>query len=201
MKKNGDILYEGPERSDEMEDYKIVDLYWQRSEDAISETRIKYEKMLSGISFSLVRSVEDAEECVNDTYIQAWNRMPNDRPIYLGAYLSKIIRAISISRFRSKHRQKRGGFEEICDELDECIPSPSNTENEVEGRELSRIVDDWLKGQFDSDCAIFVRRYFYGETVTKIADDFGLTPDKMSQRLFALRKKLKAYLQKEGINL
>lgn len=201
MKKNGDILYEGSERSDEMEDYKIVDLYWQRSEDAISETRIKYEKMLSGISFSLVRSVEDAEECVNDTYIQAWNRMPNDRPIYLGAYLSKIIRAISISRFRSKHRQKRGGFEEICDELDECIPDRSSIEEQYENGRLTDTLNRFLSELSEERRVIFIRRYFYSDDIEMIAKRMGASKSKIKTELFRMREQLREILREEDIPL
>lgn len=185
-----------------MDDKQIIELYFSRDEAAIDETDKKYGKLCYGVAYNLLRDLQDSEECLNDTYLAAWNKMPPENPNALSAFLVRIVRNISISIFRAKRAKKRySGFETLLSELDECIPSPSNTENEVEGRELSRIVDDWLQGQFDSDCAIFVRRYFYGETVTKIADDFGLTPDKMSQRLFALRKRLKAYLQKEGINL
>ena len=106
-----------------MEDHKIVDLYWQRSENAIKETSTKYGRMLDGISYSLLSSREDAEECVNDTYLEAWNKMPDDRPAYLGAYLSRIVRCISIDRFRASHRQKRGEAVELTDELADCIPS------------------------------------------------------------------------------
>ena len=104
-----------------MEDHKIVDLYWQRSENAIKETSTKYGRMLDGISYSLLSSREDAEECVNDTYLEAWNKMPDDRPAYLGAYLSRIVRCISIDRFRASHRQKRGEAVELTDELADCI--------------------------------------------------------------------------------
>ena len=102
-----------------MEDYQIVDLYWARSEDAIGETSRKYGTMLNRISYSLLSSSEDAEECVNDTYLEAWNRMPEDRPTYLGAYLARIIRCLSVDRFRASHRQKRGGIAGILRDKDD----------------------------------------------------------------------------------
>ena len=113
-----------------MEDYKIVDLYWARKESAIGESHRKYGRMLQSLSFSMLDSKEDAEECVNDTYLDAWNAMPTARPTYLGAFLSKITRRISIDRFRSSHRQKRGGMGEIMEELNECIPADSDVEGE-----------------------------------------------------------------------
>ena len=100
-----------------MEDYKIVDLYWERNETAIKETDNKYGKMLQSLSFQLLSSREDAEECVNDTYLDAWNSMPEARPVYLGAFLSKITRRISIDRWRTKHREKRGGIANAMEEL------------------------------------------------------------------------------------
>ena len=109
-----------------MEDYQIVDLYWARQESAIAETDKKYGRMLNSISFSLLSSAEDAEECVNDTYVAAWQSMPQERPTYLGAFLSKIIRRISVSRYRTSHAQKRGGASVLIEELSEAIPSSSS---------------------------------------------------------------------------
>ena len=100
-----------------MEDNKIVDLYWARNEYAIRETDFKYGRMLKSLSYSLLSSREDAEECVNDTYLDAWNAMPTARPTYLGAFLSKITRRISIDRWRRLHREKRGGVQTVLEEL------------------------------------------------------------------------------------
>ena len=105
-----------------MEDYQIVDLYWARKEKAIAETEKKYGKMLHSLSYSLLSSHEDAEECVNDTYLGAWNTMPDARPMYLGSFLSKITRRLSIDRWRREHRAKRGGVAAVVEELSECIP-------------------------------------------------------------------------------
>lgn len=109
-----------------MDDESIVGLYWQRSPYATEETAKKYGIMLRGISYRLLKNLQDSEECVNDTYLTAWNRMPNDRPNYLGAYLSKIVRNLSINRFRKNHAEKRGGCGNVAvltDELAECIPA------------------------------------------------------------------------------
>ncbi len=119
-----------------MEDHQIVDLYWERSERAIKETDIKYGRMLKSTSYSLLSSNEDADECVNDTYLAAWNRMPEERPIYLGAFLSRIIRNISVSRYRAKHREKRGGADSVTVELLECIPDKSSVENDFDNDRL-----------------------------------------------------------------
>ena len=186
-------------RGDQMEDFKIVDLYWERSERAISETRTKYERMLSGISYSLLRSDEDAEECVNDTYLSAWNSMPSDRPIYLGAYLSKIIRALSIDKFRSKHSKRRGGFEELCEELDECIPDPSSIQAQYENGQLARAINRFIAELPEEKRVIFIRRYFYSDSVEQIAKRMGFTSSKIKTSLFRMREELRQILEKEDM--
>lgn len=182
-----------------MEDYKIVDLYWERSERAISETKIKYEKMLSGISYSLLGSSEDVEECVNDTYLTAWNQMPEDRPIYLGAYLSKIIRSLSINRFRSQHRVKRGGFENLCEELDECIPDNCSIEEQYDNERLSRLIDRFLEDLPEIKRVIFVRRYFYSDSVEQIAKRVRLSTANVKVTLHRMRNSLREILEKEAM--
>lgn len=184
-----------------MEDYKIVELYWQRSERAISETKNKYEKMLSGLSYSLVGSAEDAEECVNDTYLAAWSRMPSDRPTYLGAYLSKIIRAISIDRFRSKHRQKRGGFAEICDELDDCIPDGTDIEAEYDNGRLAELINRFVGELSEERRVIFVRRYFFSDDIAAIAARVGVSRSKVKVELFRMRESLRKILGKEDFQV
>ena len=121
-----------------MEDYQIVDLYWDRKETAITETDKKYGKMLRSLSYSLLSSREDAEECVNDTYLGAWNTMPDARPMYLGPFLSKITRRISIDRWRHEHRGKRGGVNSIVEELTECIPDEETPCNRISARSFAR---------------------------------------------------------------
>ena len=108
-----------------MEDCQIVDLYWARNEQAITESDLKYGRLLRSISYSCLGSREDAEECTNDTYLDAWNAMPTARPDALGAFLSKIVRRISIDRFRHDHRARRGGIENLTEELTDCIPDAS----------------------------------------------------------------------------
>ena len=182
-----------------MEDYKIVDLYWERSERAISETKLKYERMLSGISYSLLGSSEDVEECVNDTYLSAWNQMPTDRPIYLGAYLSKIIRALSINRFRSQHRKKRGGFENLCEELDECIPDNCSIEEQYNNGRLTELIDRFLESLSEEKRVIFVRRYFYSDSVEQIAKRMRMSVSNVKTSLHRMRESLRDILEKEAM--
>ena len=184
-----------------MEDYQIVDLYWARSEQAIRRTDEKYGRMLGSISYSLLSSREDAEECVNDTYMEAWQRMPEDRPVYLGAYLSKIIRCLSVDRFRATHRQKRGGMGQILEELTECIPGGETPEEAYENRTLSETINRFLENLDEEKRRIFVRRYFYSDSVESIASRMKIGTSKVKTTLYRLRIALKERLEEEGISL
>lgn len=184
-----------------MEDHKIVDLYWQRSECAVKETAAKYGKMLGGISYSLLSSREDAEECVNDTYLKAWNSMPEDRPAYLGAYLSRIVRCISIDRFRAEHRQKRGEAESLTDELADCIPAGMTPSEEYENRRISRVINKFLFELDEEKRRMFVRRYFYSDSVSDVARRLNVSVPKVKTTLHRVREELREYLEKEGIFL
>ena len=184
-----------------MEDHRIVDLYWERSESALSETSNKYGKMLNGISYSLLSSKEDAEECVNDTYLEAWQKMPTDRPSYLGAYLAKIVRFISIDRFRAAHRQKRGRAVELTDELCECIPSGMTPSEELENHRIAALINDFLSDLDEEKRMIFVRRYFYSDGISDISDKMSISVPKVKTTLHRLRTELREYLEKEGVSI
>ena len=178
-----------------MEDYKIVDLYWERKERAIAETEKKYGKMLHSLSYSLLSSHEDAEECVNDTYLGAWNAMPSARPMYLGPFLSKIARRLSIDRWRRNHREKRGGILEMVEELTECIPDGSTPAEEFERGRLRGEINEFLRALTEEKRAIFVRRYFYAQSVTQIAQEIGVGEAKVKVVLHRLREQLKIRLE------
>lgn len=178
-----------------MEDYKIVDLYWERKERAIAETEKKYGKMLHSLSYSLLSSHEDAEECVNDTYLGAWNAMPSARPMYLGPFLSKIARRLSIDRWRRDHREKRGGVLEMVEELTDCIPDSSTPAEEFERGRLRGEINEFLRTLTEEKRAIFVRRYFYAQPVTLIAKEIGVSEAKVKVVLHRLREQLKIRLE------
>ena len=178
-----------------MEDYKIVDLYWERKEKAIAETEKKYGKMLHSLSYSLLSSHEDAEECVNDTYLGAWNAMPSARPMYLGPFLSKIARRLSIDRWRRDHREKRGGVLEMVEELTDCIPDSSTPAEEFERGRLRGEINEFLRTLTEEKRAIFVRRYFYAQPVTLIAKEIGVSEAKVKVVLHRLREQLKIRLE------
>ncbi len=184
-----------------MEDHKIVDLYWARSENAIKETDNKYGRMLNSISYSLLSSREDAEECLNDTYLDAWQKMPEDRPAFLGAYLSRIIRCISIDRFRASHRQKRGEAVSLTDELADCIPSGASPAEEYENGRIARVINNFLFELDEEKRRMFVRRYFYSDSIEDIAGLLRISKPKVKTTLHRLRAELREYLEGEGVEL
>lgn len=174
-----------------MDDRAIVELYHRREERAIAETDKKYGGLCRSIALRLLGVREDAEECVNDTWLKAWTTMPQNRPDHLGAYLGRIVRNLALDRWRRGRAQKRGaGLDAMLAELDECIPAKETTEEQVEARELTRLLERWLDSLPQEDRVLFVRRYWYGEPAGKHV-----------KRLWRLRQKLKAYLEQEGVPL
>ncbi len=179
----------------------IVDLYWQRSEDAILETDRKYGRMLRNLALQLVESNEDAAECVSDTYLAAWNSMPSARPTLLGSFLSKITRRISVDAYRRRHAEKRGGYAELTSELSECVPSDFDMENAFESRALARLLDGFVRSLDSEKRYIFLRRYFYGDDLSTIAANLGISVGKVKTVLHRLRKSLGKQLEKEGFEI
>ena len=185
-----------------MEDQQIIALYHQRSEAAILETDRKYGPLCRRIAMNILNLREDAEECVNDTYHAAWNRMPPELPASLGAFLGRITRNLSISRFRSNRAQKRyQGMDILLSELDECIPAATGVEEMADARRLSELISCWLDSLSEEDCTLFVRRYWHGDAVQALAKEWRCTPNRMAQRMRTLRLKLKAYLEQEGVSI
>ena len=183
-----------------MEDHLIVDLYWQRNENAILETEAKYGRYLHSISYQILMNDEDAEECVNETYHDAWRSMPPHRPSVLSAFLGKITRRISIDTWRAYNAEKRGGGELALalDELEECVSGTGDVETEVERLELQRKLNAFLLALPGVDRQVFVCRYWYMDSVSDIADRFACSESKVKSMLYRTRKKLRTMLEKEG---
>jgi len=183
-----------------MEDNRIVDLYWQRNESAINETATKYGKYLHSITFHILSNDEDAEECVNDTYNDAWQSMPPHRPSILSTFLGKITRRISIDLWRKHSADKRGGGEVALalDELDECVSGNSNVENEIERQELQQKFNAFLMGLPRLERQVFMCRYWYMDSVSDIAKQFDYSESKVKSMLYRTRNKLRTMLEKEG---
>lgn len=182
-----------------MEDAHIVALYWERSETAISETAAKYGKYCYSIAYNILKSAQDAEESVNDAYLNAWNSIPPHRPAFLSTYLGKITRRVSIDKWRGRTAEKRGGGETAValDELEECVASTHTVEHEAEAQELARAIDAFLSRLSTDERDLFVCRYFFLLPVAELCERFRYSPSKTKSMLHRTRKKLLTYLQKE----
>ena len=185
-----------------MEDQVIIDMYFARDEQAISCTADKYGRLLRSIAYGILRSQEDSEECENDTYMKTWSIIPPTRPIAFQAFLAKITRNLSLDRYDQMHAAKRGGGEVplMIEELEECIPDmgAAATDDESNDEELKRIINKFLGTLSDDNRKIFLRRYFFGDSVNEIAAKYGFGKSKVKMSLARSRDNLKALLQKEG---
>lgn len=177
-----------------MEDHQIIDLLWQRSEGALSNLAEEFGALLYRMAMNLLDNPQDAEECVNDTYLAVWHSIPPKRPVPLRPYVCRINRNIALNRLRSASTQKRGGYEVSLDELAGCISAPSGGD----GAALGQAMDDWLDALNKENRVIFLRRYWFGDSVKNISATFGMKENAVSVRLNRLRSSLKAYLIKEG---
>ncbi len=183
-----------------MTDQDIVDLYWQRSDRAIPETEAVYGAYCHTVAYNLLRSPEDAEESVNDTWLAAWNAMPPTRPGNLRAFLGKLTRNIAVTRLRRKGSLKRGGGMAALalEELSECLPGDFDLESRVEARELLRCIDRFLAKLPERERVIFVGRYYYVLTAEELAERLRMKPATVKTVLYRTRAKLLKELEKEG---
>jgi RNA polymerase sigma factor (sigma-70 family) len=185
-----------------MEDEQIIGLYWQRDERAIEETSRKYGAFCMSLARSILSVREDAEECVADTWTRAWNAIPPEKPASFRAWLGRVVRNLSISRWRLERAQKRSpGAESLLSELEDCVPASGSVERTAEARELSELISRWLDGLSRDDRTLFLRRYWYGQTLGELAAECGVRPERLAQRMFRLRGKLRAALEKEGVSV
>ena len=184
-----------------MEDQKIIDLYWSRSEQAISETDQKYGKYCYSIAHNILANREDAEESVSDTYMAAWNAMPPQRPSLLAAFLGKITRNLAIDRWRTLNRQKRGGGEItlVLEELEDCISTKQSVDAAMERKRFAGVFNRFLDTLPETERRIFLCRYWYLDPISRIAEDYGFSVSKVTSMLHRTRKKLHTVLEKEEL--
>ena len=184
-----------------MDDSEIIELYFQRSEEAVTQTASKYGKYCYQIAYHILSSREDSEESVNDTYLAAWNTMPPRRPNILSAFLGKLTRYISLDRWKKRSAQKRGGGQVALslEELEECISGGDDPEKEVDRKELLRYLNRFLDALPETQRRVFVCRYWYLESIPEIAARFAFSESKVTAMLHRLREKLRARLQLEGL--
>ena len=185
-----------------MEDTKIIDLYWQRDQSAVSATAGKYGGFLHTVSWNILKSHTDAEECVNDTYLRAWNAIPPERPNALRAWLGRVTRNLSLDRWKADRAARRGGgLEMLLGELEECVPDRQGPEQRVEEQELAALISRFLRWQSENNRYIFLRRYWYGEDIAAIAKALRCSESRVKSALFRMRKALRAFLEQEGITV
>lgn len=185
-----------------MEDSKIVDLFFERSEQALTELSDKYEKLCKKISINILGSEEDALECINDSYLGMWNTIPPQKPDNLKFYLLRIVRNNAVKRFHSNTAKKRNSFYDVAlQELEGCLPSEDTIEKELLSDEITSLINSFLEAQSKVNRIIFVRRYYFSDSVAEISKRVNLTENNVSVRLNRMRKSLKNHLEKEGIKI
>ena len=186
-----------------MEDGKIIELYLERSEHAISCTQEKYHNYLFTIAYNIVKNKEDADECLNDVYMKVWQQIPPNRPTRFLVWMSKITRNVAIDVYRKNQTLRRGGGETkvLLDELEGCLPARDGVESIVEQHQMVEYLDKYLHHCNEINRKIFLRRYWYGDSISDIAILYGLSESAVKSKLLRTRNELRNYLEKEGVTI
>jgi len=183
-------------------DEKIISLYEERNEKAIEMTDIHYGRFSRTLSYNILNSLEDAEECVNDSYMRLWETIPPTVPQSLKAYLGRIVRNISLSLFRKKKADKRNDDTNyLLSELGDCIPSNNDVEQAVDHLQLVELLEVWLTSEKRQNRRLFILRYWYGIPTGELAKRFNLSEKKTTDLLYRMRQRLKKFLEKEGVSV
>ena len=186
-----------------MKDQEIVGLYWDRNEDAIHQTQMKYGAYLSKVAYNILADFEDSKECVNDTYLAAWNSMPANRPSILSTYLGKITRQIAIDMFRKKNRLKRyaSQYAISLEELGDSFTDGATPEQELDAKMLDAAINRFICALPKLTQRAFVGRYVFFDSIKDIAGYCGMKESKLKSLLYRTRQQLKLYLKKEGFDV
>ncbi len=185
-----------------MSDSEIIALYWERSEAALEETEKKYGRLCRHIAMNILQSTEDAEECVNDTYLGAWNAIPPQKPAVLSAYLCRIARNCALKKYDYNNSKKRSARIEISlTELEDCLVQPANNVCPGEAELTAKAISKFLRTLSYESRTVFMRRYWFFDSVSDIASRFSISESKIKSILFRTRGKLKVFLMKEGIEI
>ena len=183
-----------------MEDSQIITLFQNRSETAIRELSAKYGPLCIKLAFNILGDIHDAEECVSDAYLVLWNQIPPEEPEPLSAYLCAVVRNIAVNRYDYNTASRRdSSYTVALQEIEGCIPSPGSVESDFLAKETSQIIDQFLRKQDQKTRVLFVRRYWFGDSIEELSALFGINRHQVSVRLHRIREKLKKYLIKEGI--
>jgi len=185
-----------------LEDHKIIELFFERSEQAIIELSKKYGSVCSKVAFHILNNKQDTEECVNDAYLGIWNTIPPQNPNPLLSYVCRIVRNLSLKKYHTNTAAKRNSIYDVAlDELENCFPSSASTEEEFNATETARIIDDFLETLDQENRVMFVRRYWHSDSIDDLAKLFQTNNHNISVRLSRTREKLKKHLIKEGVSL
>lgn len=185
-----------------IDDEAIIELFFERSEKAIPELERKYGKICNSLSYNIMGSRQDAEECVNDAYLGVWNAIPPAKPDPLCAYIYKIVRNISLKAYDKKKTSKRNSYYTVAmEEIEPYIAAPNTVETEIEAKELAHIIEDFLDVLTTENRVIFMRRYWFGDNCKEIAMRVGSTEKNIAVRLTRIRQKLKDYLTENEVFL
>ena len=186
-----------------MTDTKIINLYWNRPDNSITESNLKYGTYCHTVAYNILHQQEDSEECVNDTWLRAWKEIPPTRPQRLKYYFARITRNLALDSYRAKHAQKRGGANTDFpfDELRDCVSDEKSIDETIKVEELGKAINRFLKTLPQREAALFVHRYFYAETILSIAKRHHLSENNTAVILSRTRQKLKEFLLKEGYEL
>lgn len=185
-----------------MEDSKIIELFYERSEQAIVELLNKYGPVCTKVANNILNNSRDTEECVNDAYLGAWDSIPPQKPNPLLSYVCRIVRNLAIKKYHANTAAKRNSTYDVAlDELENCFPASSSVEDEFSAREVGRIIDAFLETLDTENRILFVRRYWHSDSITELANLFHTSSHNISVRLSRTREKLKRHLIKEGVFL
>ena len=185
-----------------MEDNRIVELYWERKEEDIRETALKYGRLCAYIAGNILSSHEDCEECVNDTYLALWNAIPSQRPSRFPAFVGRIARNLALKRYEYLSAAKRNpAAVTSLEELGDCVSGAESVESEAEKGQIERAITEFLWQQKEEKRNVFIRRYWYFDSVESICKSTGFTQSKVKSILYEMRQKLRKYLEREGFGL
>lgn len=185
-----------------MDDSKIIELFFERSEQAIIELSEKYGAVCTKVANNILNNRQDTEECVNDAYLGVWNAIPPARPNPLLSYVCRIVRNLAVNRYHANTAAKRNSnYDVALDELENCFPAACSVEDEFHAKEIARIIDGFLGTLDQKNRIMFVRRYWHGDSIAEIANLFSVSSHYVSVRLFRMREKLREHLIREGVYL
>lgn len=185
-----------------LDDNKIVELFYERSEQAIVELSQKYGSVCTKIAYNILNNRLDAEECVNDMYLGAWNTIPPQNPNPLLSYICRIVRNLAIKKYHANTAVKRNSIYDVAlEELENCFPASVSVEDEFNANEVARIIDAFLETLDKENRIMFVRRYWYSDSIADLAKLFCTSKHNVSVRLFRIRERLKKHLIKEGVSI